>query len=175
LQQQQEELEKIRRQQILEKEREMERQRQEVERLEAERARAAMASLNSGGNQNSSGSNHGSRLKRPATTTTVTAGTSRIPPRRVQGTSRPGNQGANNGASRVGAGGVRKLSGKLVMKRMAERLPLRYRDEVIISGMSKKLPAKEKVYKHCFIFLTRNFYLQKQQQNQQFTASSGTN
>ncbi|KAG0314204.1 hypothetical protein BGZ97_009532 [Linnemannia gamsii] len=129
LQQQQEELEKIRRQQILEKEREMERQRQEVERLEAERARAAMASLNSGGNQNSSGSNHGSRLKRPATTTTVTAGTSRIPPRRVQGTSRPGNQGANNGASRVGAGGVRKLSGKLVMKRMAERLPLRYRDE----------------------------------------------
>ncbi|KAF9148466.1 hypothetical protein BG015_009797 [Linnemannia schmuckeri] len=129
LQQQQEELEKIRRQQILEKEREMERQRQEVERQEAERARAAMASLNSGSNQNSIGNNHGSRLKRPGTTTTAAGGTSRIPPRRVQGTSRPNQQGANAGASRAGSGGVRKLAGKLVMKRMAERLPLRYRDE----------------------------------------------
>ncbi|KAF9130357.1 hypothetical protein BGW39_003151 [Mortierella sp. 14UC] len=123
LQQQQEELEKIRRQQILEKE--MERQRQEVERLEAERARAAMANLHSSSSQNSGG-NSGSRLKRPGTVNSAAAGTSRIPPRRVQGTSRPNNQA---GASRVGAGGVRKLTGKLVMKRMAERLPLRYRDE----------------------------------------------
>ncbi|KAK3838535.1 MAG: hypothetical protein JOS17DRAFT_730427 [Linnemannia elongata] len=129
LQQQQEELEKIRRQQILEKEREVERQRQEVERLEAERARSAMASLNSGGNQSGSGSSYGSRLKRPGTTTAAAAGTSRIPPRRVQGTSRSNNQGTNAGASRSGSGGVRKLAGKLVMKRMAERLPLRYRDE----------------------------------------------
>lgn len=129
LQQQQEELEKIRRQQILEKEREVERQRQEVERLEAERTRAAMASLNSGGNQSGSGNSHGSRLKRPGSTTTTSAGTSRIPPRRVQGTSRSNNQGANAGPSRSGSGGVRKLAGKLVMKRMAERLPLRYRDE----------------------------------------------
>ncbi|KAG0270194.1 hypothetical protein BGZ95_001781 [Linnemannia exigua] len=125
LQQQQEELEKIRHQQIVEKEREMERQRQEVERLEVERARAAMASLHSSSSQNSGG-NSGSRLKRPGTVTSAAAGTSRIPPRRVQGTSRPTNQA---GASRVGAGGVRKLTGKLVMKRMAERLPLRYRDE----------------------------------------------
>ncbi|KAK3843652.1 MAG: hypothetical protein J3R72DRAFT_473906 [Linnemannia gamsii] len=123
--QQQEELEKIRHQQIMEKEREMERQRQEVERLEAERARAAMTSLHSSSSQNSGG-NSGSRLKRPGTVTSAAVGTSRIPPRRVQGTSRPTNQA---GASRVGAGGVRKLTGKLVMKRMAERLPLRYRDE----------------------------------------------
>lgn len=92
-----------------------------------------MASLNSGGNQSGSGSSYGSRLKRPGTTTAAAAGTSRIPPRRVQGTSRSNNQGTNAGASRSGSGGVRKLAGKLVMKRMAERLPLRYRDEVIIS------------------------------------------
>ncbi|KAG0380727.1 hypothetical protein BGX24_005845 [Mortierella sp. AD032] len=91
LQQQQEELEKIRHQQIMEKEREMERQRQEVERLEAERARAAMTSLHNSNSQNSGG-NSGSRLKRPGTVTSAAAGTSRIPPRRVQGTSRPTNQ-----------------------------------------------------------------------------------
>ncbi|KAI7819053.1 hypothetical protein BC939DRAFT_531526 [Gamsiella multidivaricata] len=38
---------------------------------------------------------------------------------------------SNAGASRVGAGGaVRKLVRKLIMKRMAERLPLRYRNEL---------------------------------------------
>ncbi|KAF9921677.1 hypothetical protein FBU30_008272 [Linnemannia zychae] len=126
LQQQQEELENIRRQQILEKEREIERQRQEAERLEAERARAALANLHSSNVSNQSSSN--SRLKRPGVSTTAATGTSRIPPRRVHGT-RPTNQGVNAGPSRVGAGGVRKLTGKLVMKRMAERLPLRYRDE----------------------------------------------
>ncbi|KAF9088332.1 hypothetical protein BGX23_007433 [Mortierella sp. AD031] len=134
LQQQQEELEKIRRQQIQEKERELERQRQEAERLEAERTRATLASLhnsNSGNNNQNSSNSHGSRIKRPGVSmTAATAGASRIPPRRVQGTSRVNsNQATAAGASRVGSGGVRKLAGKLVMKRMADRLPLRYRDE----------------------------------------------
>ncbi|KAG0345638.1 hypothetical protein BGZ54_005520, partial [Gamsiella multidivaricata] len=126
LQQQQEELERIRSQQILEQQQEQERQRIEAERLEAERIKASLSNPYNSHDDRTNGRDT-SRQRRPGTTGVgagakgkgVTA--SRIP-------ARPNSSIA--GASRVGAGGgVRKLVGKLVMKRMAERLPLRYRDE----------------------------------------------
>ncbi|KAI1317967.1 hypothetical protein EDD11_007489 [Mortierella claussenii] len=123
LQQQQEELERIRRQQLLEQEQERERQRLEAERLEAERMRASLSSLHNShnsGNHNSGGQDTG-RQRRPVNKGRGGGTASRIPARPTAAVSR---------ASRVGSGGaVRKLVGKVVMKRMAERLPLKYRDE----------------------------------------------
>ncbi|KAF9112511.1 hypothetical protein BGX27_003268 [Mortierella sp. AM989] len=120
LQQEQEEVERIRRQKIIEQE-EKERQRIETERqeAEAERMKASMASLHS-----SHSNQGGGRQKRPGTGIVVKGRgitASRIPARSTASATT---------ASRVGSGGaVRKLVGKVVMKRMAERLPLRYRDE----------------------------------------------
>ncbi|KAF8930434.1 DASH complex subunit dam1 [Dissophora ornata] len=135
LQQQHEELERIRRQQIMEQERERERLRVEAERLEAERIKASLPNLHTNHSNNNSNNiivnsnsgQDGSRQRRPGTNTNAKANgvaASRIPAR--------SNTSAAS-ASRVGPGGsVRKLVGKMVMKRMAERLPLRYRDEVEI-------------------------------------------
>ncbi|KAF9346841.1 hypothetical protein BGX26_001656 [Mortierella sp. AD094] len=125
LQQQQEEVERIRRQQILEQE-EKERQRIEAERqeAEAERMKATMSSLHSSHNGSNNNSQSLGRQRRPGTSTVVKGRgitASRIPARSSVQTA---------AASRVGPGGaVRKLVGRVVMKRMAERLPLRYRDE----------------------------------------------
>ncbi|KAG0038237.1 hypothetical protein BGZ82_000748 [Podila clonocystis] len=131
LRRQQEELEQIRqRQLVLEQEQELERQRLEEERQEAERARAAETAAAS------------SKLQKPRVVASKAralggsggsggsgsiaggggAGRGRIP--------RPVASSSSAGPSRVGPGGqVRKLAGKLVMKKMAERLPLKYRDE----------------------------------------------
>lgn len=121
LQQQQEELERIRQQQILEQEQEREKQRMEAERLEEEQLKLALST------QQSYQSNHPNGLGRQRRQVpTVVKGrgvaASRIP-------ARPNT--TSTGPSRVGpGGGVRKLAGRLVMKRMVERLPLRYREEV---------------------------------------------
>lgn len=123
LQQQQEELERIRQQQLQEQEKERERQRIEAEKQEEERLRAALS--NHQNTQNSS-QNGQSRQRRPTTPTVVkgkVVGASRIP-------ARP-NTAQTTGPSRVGSGGaVRKLGGRPVMKRVLERLALRYREEV---------------------------------------------
>jgi hypothetical protein len=124
LQQQQEELERIRQQQLQEQEKERERQRIEAEKQEEERLRAAHSNHHNTQNSNQSGQN---RQRRPVTATVVkgkgVVGASRIP-------ARP-NTANTTGPSRVGPGGaVRKLGGKLVMKRVIDRLPLRYREEV---------------------------------------------
>ncbi|KAF9953886.1 hypothetical protein BGZ70_000070 [Mortierella alpina] len=130
LQQQQEELERIRHQHLLEQEQEERRRLEEEERLEAERVKASLAMLRSSGN-NSNGNTHGNYPKRTGIPVVTKgrgmAGTSRIPAARNNG-ARP--VGSASGASRVGPGGaVRKLAGKMVMKRVADRLPLKYRDE----------------------------------------------
>ncbi|KAG0228407.1 hypothetical protein BGX31_006576 [Mortierella sp. GBA43] len=122
LQQQQEELERIRQRQLQEQEQEKERQRIEAEKLEEERLKAALSS-----HQNNQ-SNHqtGQGRQRQQTLVTVVKGRG-IPASRIP--ARPNT--TNSGPSRVGPGGaVRKLAGKVVMKRMVERLPLRYREEV---------------------------------------------
>ncbi|KAF9962335.1 hypothetical protein BGZ72_007388 [Mortierella alpina] len=131
LQQQQEELERIRHQHLLEQEQEERRRLEEEERLEAERVKASMAILRSSGNNNNNNNNHSNYPKRTGIPVVTKgrgmAGTSRIPAARNNG-ARPA--GSASGASRVGPGGaVRKLAGKLVMKRVADRLPLKYRDE----------------------------------------------
>ncbi|KAG0047683.1 hypothetical protein BGZ83_007308 [Gryganskiella cystojenkinii] len=124
-QQQQEELEQIRRQHILEQEQEQERQRLEVERQAEERLRAAMQQNNNINNSASSGN----RQRRPVGASAkakVMSGISRIPAARVK---QPPSA-MSGGASRVGqGGGVRKLAGRIVMKKVAEKLPLRYREE----------------------------------------------
>ncbi|KAF9321052.1 hypothetical protein BG003_003815 [Podila horticola] len=130
LRRQQEELEQIRqRQLVLEQEQDLERQRLEEERQEAERAHAAEAAVSS-------------KLQKPR----VVASKARAPggPGGPGGSGSSAGEGAGRGRiprpvasssssagpSRVGPGGqVRKLAGKLVMKKMAERLPLKYRDE----------------------------------------------
>ncbi|KAG0355666.1 hypothetical protein BG005_005399 [Podila minutissima] len=132
LRKQQEELEQIRqRQLVLEQEQELERQRLEEGRQEAERAHAAEAAATAAS----------SKLQKP-----------RVVARAPGGSGGPGGSGSSAGGggagrgriprpvvstssssaapSRVGPGGqVRKLVGKLVMKKMADRLPLKYRDE----------------------------------------------
>ncbi|KAK3825888.1 MAG: hypothetical protein J3Q66DRAFT_384988 [Benniella sp.] len=123
LQQQQEELERIRQKQLQEQEKERERQRIEAEKQEEERLRAALSNHQNTQNSSQSGQN---RQRRPVTATVVkgkgVVGASRIP-------ARP-NTANTMGPSRVGPGGaVRKLGGKLVMKRVIDRLPLRYREE----------------------------------------------
>ncbi|KAF9985532.1 hypothetical protein BGZ65_010622 [Modicella reniformis] len=136
-QQQQEELEHIRQQRLLEQEQEKERQRIEAERLEQERLKASLSSHQSN-QSNHYGGQDRQRRHIPATVTkgkgVVRVSASRIP-------ARPNTPAA--GPSRVGAGGaVRKLTGKLVMKRMVERLPLRYREEahrVPIEGIMRSL------------------------------------
>ncbi|KAF9916797.1 hypothetical protein BX616_002793 [Lobosporangium transversale] len=123
LQQQQEELERIRTQQLLEQEQERERQRIEAERQEAERIKASLPSLHNGRNRAIQKMNEQdlNRQRRPVTNGRATAPASRIP-------ARP--KATTPGASRVGNGGaIRKLAGKVNMKRMIERLPLRYRNE----------------------------------------------
>ncbi|KAG0206831.1 hypothetical protein BGX28_001816 [Mortierella sp. GBA30] len=129
LQQQQEELERIRQQHLYEQEQEQERQRLEAERLEAERLNASVD--NNIHNISNQYLQAGTQQKRPGvapvTKGRMTAGTSRIPAARAKGI-----QSTNtaSGSSRVGPGGaIRKLVGKLVMKRVADRLPLKYRDE----------------------------------------------
>lgn len=137
LRRQQEELEQIRqRQLVLEQEQDLERQRLEEERQEAERAHAAEAAVSS-------------KLQKPR----VVASKARAPggPGGPGGSGSSAGEGAGRGRiprpvasssssagpSRVGPGGqVRKLAGKLVMKKMAERLPLKYRDEVNIKSRS---------------------------------------
>ncbi|KAG0298238.1 hypothetical protein BGZ98_000267 [Dissophora globulifera] len=120
IQQQQEELERIRRQQILEQEMDRERQRLETERLEAERIKASLSSLHSA---SVNSIQDGNRQRRGITANARGRG---VAPSKIP--ARP--NASNAAASRVGPGGaVRKLVGKVVMKRMADRLPLRYRDE----------------------------------------------
>ncbi|KAG0266585.1 hypothetical protein BG011_001774 [Mortierella polycephala] len=121
-QQQHEEEEQHQRQHIFEQEQEQERQRLEAERLEAEQMNTLLASQHSSGINNSSFSSSGMRLKRPNVVNGRT-GASKIP-------KMTGAQAATSGPSRVGPGGaIRRMTGKLVMKRMADRLPLKYRDE----------------------------------------------
>ncbi|KAF8977142.1 hypothetical protein BGZ46_007614 [Entomortierella lignicola] len=125
LQQQQEELEKIRRQHILEQE-EKERQRIEAERQAAEAERMNATMNNHIGSNSSSGQGVG-RQRRPGTSVIAKGrgvAASRIPARSTT---------SSAAASRVGPGGaVRKLVSKVVMKRVVERLPLRYRDESML-------------------------------------------
>ncbi|KAF9584389.1 hypothetical protein BGW38_006637 [Lunasporangiospora selenospora] len=132
---------------------------EEAERLEAEHAKAEMIatrrasanprnalksignSTNASGNRMNTGIPRAAggvtKIRRPtaglagkSASSTVYGGSggganqSRTPPRRVASTSLVA------GPSRVGSGGqVRKMAGKLVMKRMADRLPIKYRDE----------------------------------------------
>ncbi|KAF9432785.1 hypothetical protein BGZ76_010321 [Entomortierella beljakovae] len=138
-QQHQEELEKIRLQQIQERE-EIERQRIEAEKQQAEAERArAMANINNNISNGSSGQDS-RRQKRPGLPI-VSKGRG-IPASRIS--AKP-NQ--TSGPSRVGPGGaVRKLVSRVVMKRMAERLPLIYRDgphrgpiEAIMHSLSENI------------------------------------
>ncbi|KAG0094922.1 hypothetical protein BGZ93_006551 [Podila epicladia] len=129
LRKQQEELEQIRqRQLVLEQEHELERQRLEEERQEAERAHAAEAAAVATSSKLQKPRVVASKAKAPGGSGSSAGGggvgRGRIP-RPVASTS-----SSSAGPSRVGPGGqVRKLAGKLVMKKMAERLPLKYRDE----------------------------------------------
>jgi hypothetical protein len=136
-QQQQEELERIRQQQILEQEQEQERQRIEAARLEAERMEATLSNHYNSRDSNDHNGRDGGRQRRPAAGANVRgrgAPASRIP-------ARPNTSAM--GASRVGpGGGVRKMVGKLVMKRMADRLPLKYRDEVKEVGCCSKMKTR---------------------------------
>lgn len=90
-----------------------------------ERLKAAMQ-------HNNNSASTGNRQRRPAgvpAQAKVMSGISRIPSARVK---QPPSA-MSGGASRVGqGGGVRKLTGRIVMKKVAEKLPLRYREEVML-------------------------------------------
>ncbi|KAG0357280.1 hypothetical protein BG005_003767, partial [Podila minutissima] len=116
LRRQQEELEQIRQRQLV-----LEQERQEAECTCAAEAAASLklqkprvvtrAPGGSGGSGGSASSAEGGagrgRIPQPVASSSLSAGPSRVGP----------------------GGQVRKLAGKLVMKKMAERLPLKYRDE----------------------------------------------
>ncbi|KAF8982087.1 hypothetical protein BGZ52_002208 [Haplosporangium bisporale] len=127
LRRQQEELEQIRQRQLIleqEQEQELERQRLEQERQEAERAREA-ASVSSKLQKPRVASKTRAPGGGPGVSGSSTGGARGRIPRPVASSS-----SSSAGPSRIGPGGqVRKLAGKLVMKKMAERLPLKYRDE----------------------------------------------
>ncbi|KAG0342773.1 hypothetical protein BG004_005592 [Podila humilis] len=139
LRKQQEELNQIRQRQLELEQEELERQREEQARLEAEqmetrreaeRVAAARATLSTS-----------SRLQRPKINTAGKGGgggvgTSSITKSRIPGGAgrgripRPVASATAAAPSRVGPSGqVRKLVGRVVMKKVAEKLPLKYRDE----------------------------------------------
>ncbi|KAF9420075.1 DASH complex subunit dam1 [Podila epigama] len=141
LQRQQEELDRIQERQRIEQEQEQERQRQELERQEAERIQAALAAQQAAASAASASASSSSKMRyRGGAGTGTGTGTgtalskSRTAAAGVGGGAMRGKiprpVSAASGPSRVGANGqVRKLAGKVVMKKMAERLPLKYRDE----------------------------------------------